>query len=117
MTWGTELELLSPGEADARPRLWWIKGDGTFLMSNGITAAPNTRAADGSWHHIVYADGWGPATDPSTVLGQRRPPVGRRLPPGTVRETCDGDPGDCPASGRTWSSWSCPMRRPGGPNC
>ncbi|MEU6547890.1 hypothetical protein [Streptomyces sp. NPDC046859] len=60
---------LGPGETDARPRLWWIKGDGTFLMSNGITATPNTRDADGSWHHIVYADGWGPGTDPSTVLG------------------------------------------------
>ncbi|MFJ3658814.1 hypothetical protein ACIPPR_36605 [Streptomyces nigra] len=60
---------LGPGEADARPRLWWIKGDGTYLMSNGITATPNTRAADGSWQHIVYADRWGPGTDPSTVLG------------------------------------------------
>ncbi|MGW0889371.1 hypothetical protein ACWDYA_14590 [Micrococcus luteus] len=60
---------LGPGDPDARPRLWWIKGDGTFLMSNGIDHTPNTRDANGHWNHIVYADNWGPDTDPSTVLG------------------------------------------------
>ncbi|MEU3639931.1 DUF3085 domain-containing protein [Streptomyces albogriseolus] len=60
---------IGPGDPDARPRLWWIKGDGTYLMSNGIDNTPNTRDADGTWPHIVYADDWGPDTDPSTVLG------------------------------------------------
>ncbi|MFI1701421.1 hypothetical protein ACH419_36450 [Streptomyces bobili] len=60
---------LGPGDTDTAPRLWWIKGDGTFLMSNGIGNTPNTRDADGHWRHIVYADHWGPDTDPSTVLG------------------------------------------------
>lgn len=60
---------IGPGDPDARPRLWWIKGDGIFLMSNGSDNIPNTRDADGNWHHIVYAHGWGPGSDPSTVLG------------------------------------------------
>lgn len=60
---------LGPGDTNARPRLWWIKGDGTFLMSNGITNTPNTHDEKGHWRHIVYADNWGPGTDPSTLLG------------------------------------------------
>lgn len=60
---------LGPGDPDTRPRLWWIKGDGTYLMSNGIYNAPSTRDADGNWHHITYADNWGPGTDLSPVLG------------------------------------------------
>ncbi|MET7490538.1 DUF3085 domain-containing protein [Streptomyces sp. NPDC005538] len=60
---------LGPGDPDARPRLWWIKGNGTFLMSNGIDNTPHTHDADGQWHHIVYADKWGPDTDPSPILG------------------------------------------------
>ncbi|MEU6293060.1 hypothetical protein [Streptomyces sp. NPDC046988] len=60
---------LGPGDPDARPRLWWIKGDGTFLMSNGIDNSPNARDDKGHWRHIAFADNWGPGTDPSTVLG------------------------------------------------
>lgn len=58
-----------PGETDTRPRLWWIKGDGTFLMSNGIDHTPNAHDDEGHWHHIAFADNWGPGTDPSTILG------------------------------------------------
>ncbi|MFJ3575926.1 hypothetical protein [Streptomyces rubiginosohelvolus] len=57
-----------PGETDTRPQLWWIKGDGTFLMSNG-TDRPNTRDSNGHRQHIVFAETWGPGTDPSTILG------------------------------------------------
>ncbi|MFF3959676.1 hypothetical protein ACFYY1_41880 [Streptomyces sp. NPDC001890] len=60
---------LGPGDTDARPRLWWIKGDGTYLMSNGIDNTPNARDENGHWRHICFADTWGPGTDPSTVLG------------------------------------------------
>ncbi|MER6433764.1 hypothetical protein ABT272_39560 [Streptomyces sp900105245] len=38
-------------------------------MSNGIRRTPNTRDPHGHWPHIVYADGWGPGTQPSTLLG------------------------------------------------
>ncbi|MCX4681358.1 DUF3085 domain-containing protein [Streptomyces sp. NBC_01433] len=60
---------LGPGDTDAHPRLWWIKGDGTFLMSNGIDNTPNARDEKGHWRHIAFADTWGPGSDPSTVLG------------------------------------------------
>ncbi|MFH8260535.1 hypothetical protein [Streptomyces roseolus] len=60
---------LGPGDPDARPRLWWIKGDGTYLMSNGIDDGPNSRDDKGHWRHIAFADNWGPGTDPSTILG------------------------------------------------
>lgn len=60
---------IGPGDTDTHPRLWWIKGDGTFLMSNGIDNTPNTRDDNGHWRHIVFADTWGPGTDPSTILG------------------------------------------------
>ncbi|WP_327411211.1 DUF3085 domain-containing protein (plasmid) [Streptomyces sp. NBC_01281] len=60
---------LGPGETATRPRLWWIKSDGILLMSNGVYRTRNTRDADGRWSHIVYADDWGPGTDPSTILG------------------------------------------------
>ncbi|WP_331725953.1 hypothetical protein [Streptomyces sp. NBC_00470] len=38
-------------------------------MSNGINRTPNTRDNKAQWSHIVYADTWGPGTDPSTALG------------------------------------------------
>ncbi|MGZ2361683.1 DUF3085 domain-containing protein [Streptomyces sp. 372A] len=60
---------LGPDDHDAHPRLWLIKGDGIFLMSNGINHKPNTRDPKGGWRHIVFADNWGPGTNPSTVLG------------------------------------------------
>ncbi|MCZ1011975.1 DUF3085 domain-containing protein [Streptomyces lydicus] len=60
---------LGPGDTDARPHLWWIKGDGTFLMSNGIDNTPAARDDNGHWRHIAYADTWGPGTDPSPLLG------------------------------------------------
>ncbi|MER7000706.1 hypothetical protein [Streptomyces sp. NPDC000410] len=60
---------LGPGDTDARPRLWWIKGDGTYLMSNGIDNTPNARDENGHWYHIAFTDNWGPGTDPSTILG------------------------------------------------
>ncbi|MFE5219329.1 MULTISPECIES: DUF3085 domain-containing protein [unclassified Streptomyces] len=60
---------LGPGDTRAYPALWWISGDGTYLMSNGIRRTPNTRVPHGHWPHIVYADGWGPDTQPSTLLG------------------------------------------------
>ncbi|MFF9158345.1 hypothetical protein ACF1AB_39665 [Streptomyces sp. NPDC014846] len=59
---------LGPGDSRARPALWWISGDGTYLMSNGIRRTPNSRDTHGHWPHIVYADGWGPGTQPSTLL-------------------------------------------------
>ncbi|MGW3932952.1 hypothetical protein ACWECC_33395 [Streptomyces microflavus] len=60
---------LGPGDTDTHPRLWWIKGDGTFLMSNGIDNTPNARNDKGHWRHTAFADTWGPGTYPSTILG------------------------------------------------
>ncbi|MEU5196069.1 hypothetical protein AB0G86_18765 [Streptomyces scabiei] len=59
---------LGYGETEAAPRLWWVKGDGTFLMSNGIHP-DDTRDADGRLTHVVYAHGWGPGTDARSILG------------------------------------------------
>ncbi|WP_333765058.1 hypothetical protein [Streptomyces sp. IBSBF 2390] len=55
-------------EAEAAPRLLWSKDGGTYLMSNGIhpTDTPDTS---GTHNHVVYADGWGPGTDPRSILG------------------------------------------------
>lgn len=60
---------LGPGDTDARPRLWWLKGDGTCLMSNGIDNAPNARDDNGHRRRVAFADNWGPGTDPSPLLG------------------------------------------------
>ncbi|MFF7858736.1 hypothetical protein [Streptomyces sp. NPDC007904] len=59
---------LGYGETHAAPRLWWVKGDGTFLRSNGIQP-DDPRDADGRPTHVVYADGWGPGTDARSILG------------------------------------------------
>ncbi|WP_440581215.1 DUF3085 domain-containing protein [Streptomyces sp. PT19] len=56
---------LGSGETEAAPRLWWVKDDGTFLMSNGQDPT-DTRADNG---RLVHADGWGPGTNARTILG------------------------------------------------
>ncbi|MEV0965516.1 DUF3085 domain-containing protein [Streptomyces sp. NPDC049910] len=56
------------GETEAAPRLWWVKDDGTYLMSNGQEPT-DTRDADGRLPHVVHADGWGPGTDARSILG------------------------------------------------
>ncbi|MFJ5635233.1 DUF3085 domain-containing protein [Streptomyces goshikiensis] len=65
----TATNHLGLGDPDACPRLWWIKGDGTYLMSNGIDNSPNARDDKGNRRHVAFADNWGPGTDPSTILG------------------------------------------------
>ncbi|MFJ5817333.1 hypothetical protein ACIQGT_26065 [Streptomyces sp. NPDC093108] len=62
---------LGRGETDAAPRLWWIKSDGTLLMSNGQdpTDTPDTPDKDGRLPTYVHADGWGPGTDARSILG------------------------------------------------
>ncbi|MFF7953645.1 DUF3085 domain-containing protein [Streptomyces griseorubiginosus] len=59
---------LGYGETEAAPRLWWVKSDGTYLMSNGVHP-DDTTDADGRLTHVVYADGWGPGTDARSILG------------------------------------------------
>lgn len=59
---------LGYGETEALPRLWWVKSDGTYLMSNGQDPA-DTRDEDGRLPHVVHADGWGPGTDARSILG------------------------------------------------
>ncbi|KNE81432.1 hypothetical protein ADZ36_16610 [Streptomyces fradiae] len=59
---------LGYGETEPRPRLWWVKDDGTYLMSNGQDPT-DTRDDNGRLPHVVYADGWGPGTDARSVLG------------------------------------------------
>ncbi|MGW3361222.1 DUF3085 domain-containing protein [Streptomyces bungoensis] len=59
---------LRHGETDPAPRLWWIKNDGTYLVSNAHTPA-DTLDKDGRPSTVVYADGWGPGTDPRSILG------------------------------------------------
>ncbi|MEU2057141.1 DUF3085 domain-containing protein [Streptomyces bungoensis] len=56
------------GETDAAPRLWWVKDGGTYLMSNGQDPA-DTRDKHDRPTTVVYADGWGPDTDPRSILG------------------------------------------------
>ncbi|MEU1466090.1 DUF3085 domain-containing protein [Streptomyces sp. NPDC005727] len=55
---------LGYGETTATPRLWWVKDDGTYLMSNGRYPTPHNRPAT-----TVHADGWGPGTDARSILG------------------------------------------------
>ncbi|MER5888044.1 hypothetical protein ABT160_29855 [Streptomyces sp. NPDC001941] len=52
-------------ETQARPRLWWVKSDGTYLTSNGHAPHPAPTPAPAA----VHADGWGPGTDARTILG------------------------------------------------
>lgn len=49
-------------EIRPRPALWWVKDDGTYMMSNAVM--PEDASAI-----VVYADGWGPGTDADDVLG------------------------------------------------
>ncbi|MFE2103134.1 DUF3085 domain-containing protein [Streptomyces sp. NPDC059468] len=55
-------------EAQAVPRLLWVKDGGTYLMSNGIRPT-DTPDETGTHNHVIYADGWGPGTDPRPILG------------------------------------------------
>ncbi|MFF8478696.1 DUF3085 domain-containing protein [Streptomyces sp. NPDC015414] len=55
---------LAYGETTATPRLWWVKDDGTYLISNGRYPTPHNRPAT-----TVHADGWGPGTDARSILG------------------------------------------------
>ncbi|MFJ5951415.1 DUF3085 domain-containing protein [Streptomyces noursei] len=59
---------LGYGETEALPRLWWVKDDGTYLMSNGKNP-DDTRTEDGRAPHVVHAKGWGPGTDARSILG------------------------------------------------
>ncbi|MFC5905207.1 DUF3085 domain-containing protein [Streptomyces zhihengii] len=54
-------------EKEAAPRLWWVKDDGTYLMSNGKDPV-GTRDAD-RLPTVVHAHGWGPGTDARSILG------------------------------------------------
>ncbi|MFE0778402.1 DUF3085 domain-containing protein [Streptomyces sp. NPDC058861] len=56
------------GESEAAPSLWWVKDDGTYLMSNGKDPI-DTRDENGRLSHVVHATGWGPGTDARSVLG------------------------------------------------
>ncbi|MFJ6650783.1 DUF3085 domain-containing protein [Streptomyces sp. NPDC091290] len=47
--------------------MWWVKDDGTYLMSNGQDPT-GTRDDNGRLPHVVHADGWGPGTDARSVL-------------------------------------------------
>ncbi|MFI5867131.1 DUF3085 domain-containing protein [Streptomyces sp. NPDC051546] len=59
---------LGYGETEAAPRLWWVKDDGTYLMSNGKNP-DDRRDEDGPAPHVVHAHGWGPGTDARSILG------------------------------------------------
>ncbi|MER5615939.1 DUF3085 domain-containing protein [Streptomyces sp. NPDC002215] len=59
---------LGYGETEAAPRLWWVKDDGTYLMSNGQDPT-DTRDDNGRLPHVVHAEGWGPGTDARPILG------------------------------------------------
>ncbi|MEV4868520.1 DUF3085 domain-containing protein [Streptomyces syringium] len=58
---------LGYAETEAAPRLWWVKDDGTYLMSNG--QGPTDTPDDEYPPTVVHADGWGPGTDARSVLG------------------------------------------------
>ncbi|WP_326581639.1 DUF3085 domain-containing protein (plasmid) [Actinacidiphila glaucinigra] len=56
------------GQTDPTPQLWWVKDDGTYLMSN--RAYPQKEYdRDEVLPNVVYAEGWGRGTDPRSVLG------------------------------------------------
>ncbi|MER6433762.1 DUF3085 domain-containing protein [Streptomyces sp900105245] len=59
---------LGYGESEATPRLWWVKDDGTYLMSNGQTPT-DTLDETGTHNYVVHAEGWGPGTDARSILG------------------------------------------------
>ncbi|MBM9624734.1 DUF3085 domain-containing protein (plasmid) [Streptomyces zhihengii] len=58
---------LGYAETEVAPRLWWVKDDGTYLMSNGQDPT-DTRNAD-RLPTVVHAHGWGPGTDARSILG------------------------------------------------
>lgn len=45
-----------------RPALWWVKDDGTYLMSNAAITDTDDIT-------VVYAEQWGPGTDPASIVG------------------------------------------------
>ncbi|MER5888043.1 DUF3085 domain-containing protein [Streptomyces sp. NPDC001941] len=51
----------------ATPSLWWVNDDGTYLISNGIN--PTRTPGDNPPTPFAHADGWGPGTDASPLLG------------------------------------------------
>lgn len=53
------------GESSSSPALWWVKDQGTYLMSNGL---PQPKP------NVTYAEGYGPDCDYMAL-----------------RETCGGD--------------------------
>jgi hypothetical protein len=59
---------LGYGETTAAPCLWWVKDDGTYLMSNGQDPT-DTGDENGRQPTVVHADGWGPGTDARPILG------------------------------------------------
>ncbi|MFI1701433.1 DUF3085 domain-containing protein [Streptomyces bobili] len=59
---------LDDGETEAAPRLWWVKDDGTYFMSNGQD--PTDTRNDNEYRlTVVHAEGWGPGTDARSILG------------------------------------------------
>ncbi|MFE9250910.1 DUF3085 domain-containing protein [Streptomyces sp. NPDC007088] len=54
-------------ETEAAPRLWWVKDDGTYLMSSGQD--PTDTRENGRLPTVVHAEGWGPGTDARSILG------------------------------------------------
>ncbi|WP_331730908.1 DUF3085 domain-containing protein [Streptomyces sp. NBC_01174] len=58
---------LAYGDTSPYPALWWVKDDGTYLMSNGIPAEGAKPDDDPS--RQVHAEGWGPGTDARAMLG------------------------------------------------
>ncbi|MGZ2361682.1 DUF3085 domain-containing protein [Streptomyces sp. 372A] len=60
--------MLGFGETEATPCLWWVKDDGTYLVSNGQDPT-DPSDAEGSLPHVIHADGWGPGTDARSILG------------------------------------------------
>ncbi|WP_127354619.1 DUF3085 domain-containing protein [Actinacidiphila soli] len=62
----TEHKLLH-AETVPRPCLWWVKDDGTYLMSNAVIGEDTPAKIRA--RTIVYADGWGTGTDARSLLG------------------------------------------------
>lgn len=58
---------LAYGDTSPYPALWWVKNDGTYLMSNGIPA--EGAKPDDDPRRQVHAEGWGPGTDARALLG------------------------------------------------
>ncbi|MET9671453.1 DUF3085 domain-containing protein [Streptomyces sp. NPDC006475] len=54
-------------ETNPAPALWWVKDDGTYLMSNGTH--PEGTSQEIRDRTIAYAAGWGRGTDARSVCG------------------------------------------------